>query len=448
MPYFPPTVQNRMVMTFNRRKLTAGSWHRHARYLLLLGLTGCAGMPAQHIETATPAPVQQVILKSAPASSPSPTPSRTPISALECVQEETLAAATGVKAVVLNQDGSRVYSVNLEGMSVYEYARSARRLERKLVFVPHRGTGFNYRTKRRIRSFQEKPVEAYFTHQDRYLWISLHNAGGVVVWDLHGLDTAVDGRPFKDAFLYTLPPYVGSPNAANWHKQRVRLLWIKTGSTPKVITATPDDKYLFVSNWHSGTVSVIDVQSSEPKDWSVIKQLGHFPIPRGLAVTPDSGSLFISQMGSSYISKYGIPDWKEKQRISVGTNPRHVVVKDEVMYLSLNRSAQLKKYDLSENRMVAKAQTKPQPRTIALSYDAQLLFVTCYQGNALQVFRTSDLVCLGTWSSRSHPVAVAVFQDQDRYEAWVGNYSSGTLRIFTFSPSEPKPLTEGKQDNH
>ena len=43
--------------------------------------------------------------------------------------------------------------------------------------------GWDYNQSRPIASFQEKPVEACFSHGDKILWVSLHNADGIVpIW--------------------------------------------------------------------------------------------------------------------------------------------------------------------------------------------------------------------------------------------------------------------------
>ena len=57
---------------------------------------------------------------------------------------ETVNATYGVKSVLISPYGSRVYSMNLEGMSVYEFDRKSRKLLRKLAFIPTKGTGFDY----------------------------------------------------------------------------------------------------------------------------------------------------------------------------------------------------------------------------------------------------------------------------------------------------------------
>lgn len=367
---------------------------------------------------------------------------------LKMEKKEVLRAAMGVKSLVMDADCSNVYSMNLEGMSVYDFDRQTRQLKRKLVFVPHKGRGYNYQTHKWFEdSFQEKPVEARLTHGGRYLWISLHNAGGVVVWDLQGGNTYVEGRPYKEAWLYERGPIDSSQRGLDsawalnpplkFKKKMVKLLLIKTGTTPKVIASTPDGKYLFVANWHSNSVSEISIKSDRPEDWVKVRDLKGLVIPRGLAVSPDSKSLYVAQMGGSVVSVVNIPEMKKVRTVRVGVNPRHIVMDGRFMYVSLNKVSELVKVDLRTGKVVKKAGTGSYPRTIAVSEDGEVIFAACYKGDLVQAFSARDLHLLGSWKSIGHPVAVKVYQKNGKMEAWVGDYTAGQLNVFTFLENSP-----------
>ncbi len=352
---------------------------------------------------------------------------------IELEETETVRAGSGVKSVVLSPDGSKVYASNLEGMSVYEFKRENRKLQRKIAFVPHRGKGFNYKTKEEIDSYQEKPVESHITHEGRYLWVSLHNAGGVVVWDLEQNSSLVEGKPFKEAYLYD---YTVEPRT----KVKTDLLFIETGKTPKIITSSPDGHYLFVANWHSNTVSVFDISSSNPEDWHRIRDI-RARIPRGLLVSPDSKTLYIAEMATEMVSIIDIETMKKTREIRVGLNPRHMTLRDNMLYVSLNLGSQMAMVDL-ETGEISKTDTCEYPRTIALSEPGDVLFSVCYKGDMMQAFSADDLTLIGSWESDPHPVGVDVYSSPDDYiEVWVANYSSGTIKVFTFRKPKPAPIS-------
>lgn len=357
---------------------------------------------------------------------------------LKLVKTETVRTGIGVKSVELSPDGSRIYSMNLEQCSVFEFNRKSRKLQRKIVFVRHRGRGFNYKKKVWISSYQEKPVEAHFTHSGRYLWISLHNAGGIVIWDLLNGATAVRGKPYKVVWyseIFDRPLSEKTPHkkgVPKHRRKRIRLLWIKTGSTPKVISSSPDGRFLFVANWHSHTVSVLNIESQNPGDWKIIGNLHTGRIPRGLAVSPDSRYLYVAQMGSNHISVVDLENMKKVDRIVVGVNPRHLVISKGFLYSSLNIAGKLVKIDLRNLQIGQQVKTLPSPRTVAISQDGRYVFVVCYNINYMQVFTADTLAPVGRFASTVHPVGVTVYQNDRTYEVWVGNYTSGTIKIFTF----------------
>ena len=280
----------------------------------------------------------------------------------------------GVKALLFNPEHTKIYSANLEGMSVHEYDRVSRKILRKLEFIRHPGKGFNYTTRQWIDSYEEKPVELCIT-RDRYLWISLHNAGGVVVWDLKENSTAVDDRPFKEAWLTNTEKSVSAPNQTGTDsREKVRLLFIKTGLTPKVISASPDGKYLFVSNWHSNTVSALDIASPDPRDWVKVQDLSVGHIPRGLAVSADSKTLYVALMGGSSVETVNLENFRKQDSIPVGLNPRHLIIHDRQMFVTLNSAGKLVRVKLGTHQ-IDKAETAATPRTLASTPDGRFLLV-------------------------------------------------------------------------
>ncbi len=339
----------------------------------------------------------------------------------------TISATYGVKSVLISPDGSRVYSMNLEGMSVYEFDRKSRKLLRKLSFIPTKGKGFDYDRKVPIDSFQEKPVEAALTHGGRYLWISLHNAGGVVIWDLMDGETCCPGKPCRTVNVHDY-----SVDGEISNLREIRLLFIKTGKTPKVISASPDGKYVFVSNWHSNNVSFIKTYSDKPGEWEKVKDISTGTIPRGLAVSPDSKTLYIALTGGSGISVVDIAGMKKTGEIKAGINPRHVITDGKYLYVTLNSKSRLIKISINSRTIEAQASTGESPRTAVLSKDGSLIFLVCYFSNTMQAFLTSDLKLLGEWESSKHPVGVDIYEDSCITELWTCNYLNGTLKVFDF----------------
>lgn len=85
-----------------------------------------------------------------------PLPVLRPYSDIEYEKKELLTAAGGTKSVLFNTAGTKLYAMNLEGMSVYEFDQASRKISKEFKFTPTRGTGWDYNKSRPIASFQEK----------------------------------------------------------------------------------------------------------------------------------------------------------------------------------------------------------------------------------------------------------------------------------------------------
>src|SRR6476659_7042232 len=70
-------------------------------------------------------------------------------------KKESLNSAPGTKSVLFNTSGTKLYAMNLEGMSVYEFDQDTKKITREFKFTPTRGMGWDYNKSRPIASFQE-----------------------------------------------------------------------------------------------------------------------------------------------------------------------------------------------------------------------------------------------------------------------------------------------------
>jgi DNA-binding beta-propeller fold protein YncE len=358
----------------------------------------------------------------------------TPVDSLHVRQHQTLTSEYGVKSVLFNPAKTNLYALNLEGLSIYDFDRASRTLRRYIRFRRTPSKGYDYEEKKIIESFEEKPVEGFITHQGRYLWVSLHNGGCIAVWDLEKGSTAQPGKPFKLADEHVATGVDPQTGKKTFTKQELRLLTISTGKTPKIIGGSPDGKYLFVTNWHSQTTSVIDISSPDPSGWSKIKDLANGAIPRGLAVSPDSKKLYVAIMGGNYLQEFDLATLTRTRTLNVGAGPRHIVLADSLLYISLNAADEIIRYNLRTQRVEKRSPTGDAPRTIILSDDRKFLFVTCYKSHLLEVYDARTFKRLGRYPSPENPVGVDLYQDDKAYEAWVCNYTRGTISVFVLEP--------------
>ncbi len=356
-----------------------------------------------------------------------------PYSQIEYEKTELLRAAPGTKSVLFNSNGSRLYAMNLEGMSVYEFDQASRKIVKEYKFFPTKGTGWDYAKEKPIPSYEEKPVEACLSHDDKILWVSLHNAEGIVpIW----IDS-IRGNILT-------PTEVNDSQAV----KKIRIIYpgikltdsiyvplIKTGKTPKIISRTADSKHLLVSNWHSYSVSILEIDKEEYPFGKVISTIPVSSIPRGIVVDDKNKKSYVAIMGGASIAVINNEDWQKQEDIKVASNPRHIVMDTSGhIFVSYNKLAKIACIDAGTGNTLFTAETPAQPRTIILSKNHRFLFVTCYSSDKVEVFKINEdsFTKVASLPCKGHPVGVDIFENDNKLEAWVCSYSTGSISVFSF----------------
>jgi DNA-binding beta-propeller fold protein YncE len=347
------------------------------------------------------------------------------------VYEESfvLPALSGVKSVLFNTAGTKLYAINLEGMSIYEFDRQKRKLLRKFEFKPSVAPGWDYTLKKPMPSFAEKPVEACFSHQDKILWVSLHNAGGIV-------PILLDSVLQNKARTYAAEGKV--VYIADLEKRTTDTLYlplVRTGIMPKVIAKTADNKFLLISNWGSKSLSVLKINDTLAPYGRKVATLAMSAVPRGIAIDNKNKHSFIGIMGGSQITVIGNKNWRKVKDLPAPANPRHLVLDSTGhLFVSFNGLSEIACIEARSGKILYKIKTSLQPRTIALSKNQQFIFVTCYGGNAVEVFKINQRSFDKVYAIKSEgkPVGVTLYEDDDKIEAWVCNYLAGKIYVHVF----------------
>ncbi len=352
---------------------------------------------------------------------------------LKYKDKQVLTAASGTKSVIFNAAGSKLYAMNLEGMSVYEFDQDSKKITREFKFTPTRGTGWDYTKSRPIASFQEKPVEACFSHDDKILWVSLHNAEGIVpIWvNDFSKNNAVTTKEQKTKLITVLYP-------GQARKDSFRVPLIETGKTPKVISRTADSKYLLVSNWHSRNTSVLEMNENVSPYGKVISTIPVSAIPRGIAVDDKNKRSYIAIMGGASLNVVNNDTWKSDTILNVWSSPRHIVMDTSGhLFVSYNSLGTIACLDAATGKQLFSERTHAQPRTIVLSKNFKFIFVTCYSSDYVDVYKINDdnFEKIASLPCGGHPVGVDIYEDNEDLEAWVCSYS-GSITIFTFKKKD------------
>lgn len=347
---------------------------------------------------------------------------------LQYTGRELIQSSRWIKSIIFNSSGSRLYTLNLENMSIDEFDRSSRMLLRKFSFLQSPAPGWNYKENRPMESFEEKPVEACFSHHDKLLWVSLHNAGGIVGLKLDSFDRFQKNVPYSTKGITIA-------NSMEHSRDTFFVPFIKTGKTPKVIVKTNDSNYLLVSNWHSGTLSILSVNDSLAPYARKVRDIKVGALPRGIYINPNTGLSYINIMGGHSIRVIDRNKLRVHKTIPVVQNPRHITADSSgKLFVSFNTLSEIACIDPVSGRTLFKANTGANPRTIILSKDQKYLFVACYGSDKVQVFKInrSSFKLLYSINCSGKPVGIDLFENNKVIEAWVCTYKEDNLKVLKF----------------
>ncbi len=336
------------------------------------------------------------------------------------------------KSVNIHPSGKKFYVNSLEGGKTIVYslpdmkklAVISHKFDEKdaNLWAPESGL-FKFRHySKNLGTFMGKPVESEFSHNGRYLWVPYYRRS----FDLNAQD------PSAVAIIDTKEDKI------------VRLM--EAGVLPKMIALSPDGKTMAITHWGDNTVGLIDVSSSDPKDWkykaniAVGRQLFHnfsltSPVNRdsntgealrGTVFTPDGRYLLVGCMSGGGIAVIDVQEQKYLGKIT-GTRPnlRHLVIRDGKLYVSINASGYVERIALSEilkaiSRLNGTGNVAVRgwenckvaggARTLELSPKGDYIFVACNSGSAVCVV-DSTMTMVGKIPADSYPVGLDISPD-------------------------------------
>ena len=339
------------------------------------------------------------------------------------------------KSVNIHPSGKKYYVNSLEGGKtvVFDFKSNSKicsithRFGPKdaKLWAPSSGLFAFTHYKNNVNSFMGKPVESTFSHGGRYLWVPYYRRS----FDINAQD------PSAVAVIDTRSDSI------------VRLF--ETGPLPKMIATSPDNHYVAVTHWGDNTVGVLDIHSENIEDWhytsclvvdyklklnyslteSVNRDVNSGYCLRGTVFSPDNKYLLVGCMGGvGGIAVIELATGKYLGRITgMMSNLRHLVIKNEYIYLSINAAGYIqriklndfvdaignldeshKSYSLNgwENCKVPAG-----ARTIVLSPRGDYLFAACNSASCLAVVDTRQMKLVGTIQADSYPVGLDISKD-------------------------------------
>lgn len=254
------------------------------------------------------------------------------------------------------------------------------------------------------------PVEAAFSHGGKYAWVSNYNMSGDKF-----INPGCDGcysDEYDNSYLYKI-------NTETFSIEKI----ITVGSVPKYVAVSPDNKYVLVSNWSSGDVSIVDIEQSRE-----IKRVKAGRFPRGIVVDSKSKYAYVTIMGSIHVLKIDLEDFSTSQIKNVGSGPRHLCISsdDSLLYVSLNNEGKIARINLHDES-ITKTICGGSPRSMIITPDDKFLYVVNYSINKMSKVDLKMFEVTEQQDTKEHPIGITF--DNENNEVWVACYS-GSLMVY------------------
>ena len=261
-------------------------------------------------------------------------------------------------------------------------------------------------------NYKGAPVEGTFSPDGKYLYVSNYAMYGKG-FNKEGTDTCSPANGYDKSFVYRI-------NRSNYQIDSV----YPVGSVPKVVEATPDNKYVLVANWCSYTVSVISVEKNK-----IVKTIKIGRYPRGIVVNNDSTKAYVAEMGGNRIHVINLQDFSTSF-IPIGSNPRAIVLSPDnsTMYVTMNLSGRVASWNLVTNTIGKSVKTGNAARSIAISKDGSALYVVNYKSDTMSRVRTSDMKVTQNIKVCNEPIGITY--DVETSNTWVACYK-GQIKIYS-----------------
>ncbi|MEM6347098.1 MAG: cytochrome D1 domain-containing protein [Bacteroidota bacterium] len=281
------------------------------------------------------------------------------------------------------------------------------------------------------------PVEVAFSSDGQYAWVSNYSMSGKG-FDNPGNDNCDISKDYDKSFVYKI-------NTRTLEIENI----VEVGCVPKYLAVSPDNRILLVTNWCSGDLSIVDLNSE-----TEIKRIPLGRYPRGIAIDSKGRNAYISVMGEDKIAILKLTDGSVSWIDDVGDTPRHLVLgpDDRFLYLTLDREGLVRKYDLVRGRMAGEAESGLSPRSMVLSSEGKYLYVANYRDNSLSKVATESMTVKETVETHEKPIGITF--DPITKSIWLACYT-GSIMVFEdqeLLASQNAPLannlgTESEGDN-
>lgn len=338
------------------------------------------------------------------------------------------------KSVNYLPEKGKFYVQSLEGNETVVYDLKSLQ---KVKVIPHKFTAanqhlfkdgestvFDYEFQFRNKDyniFQGKPVESCFSHNGKFLWVTYYRRS----YDPNAIN------PSAVAIIDTETDEI------------VRVM--PAGVLPKMIAASPDNKYVAVTHWGDNTIGIINIEGEDPFQFKYINHLivdSRLQLSfglnekvdrdvncgyclRGTVFTPDSKHLLVGRMGGGGIAMFDVDSTFTYRGVTFTqyNNIRHLVISGDDLLLSTNSNGYVQKipwrtfvdHRLEQDNKVSTLKdgwqncyVGPGVRTISVSNGGQYIFAAVNEASKIVAVDASTMKVIAEIPADSFPVGMEI----------------------------------------
>lgn len=199
---------------------------------------------------------------------------------------------------------------------------------------------------------------------------------------------------------------------------------IPVGHAPILAEITPDGRHVYVTNFDSSSVSVIDTTTR-----SVITTISVTSGPWGVAVSPDGLRAYVACFGTNTVAVIDTTTHQITASIPGLNKPLDLVVSPDGsrLYVASQGGNRVDVISTATDTVVASVPVGTGPRNVAVTPDGTEVYVTEEGANAVDVIDTSTHTVIATLTGFVFPRGVAVSPDGQR--VYVTEYGGNKLDI-------------------
>ena len=210
---------------------------------------------------------------------------------------------------------------------------------------------------------------------------------------------------------------------------------VPVGDSPYGICSGPDGKYVYITNWGSGDISVI-----RTADNTVIATVPVGNRPVNACTLPSGDFLYVTNRSDNTVSVIRISDYTVTDTVEVGINPDGICSSPsgDYVYVSNFASDDLSVIRTSDNTVFDTVSLLTHPAGVCISPSGDYVYVSIFNQDALAVVRTAECELEGTAGVGNGPWGVCVHPTGDY--VYVVNSMENTVSILRTSDNKVMAL--------